>query len=47
MDEITAKRKLVEGFFEPFIQKIPVDVVKDDLKKIILERIGGINELKH
>jgi Fe-S cluster assembly protein SufD len=47
MDEITAKRKLVEGFFEPFIQKIPVDVVKADLKKIILERIGGINELKH
>lgn len=42
IDENSAKRAIVEGFFDPIIVKIENEELKEEIKKNISERIGAI-----
>lgn len=39
LDELGAKRVIVEGFFEPLLSKIPVDEVREEVRNAILARL--------
>jgi len=39
LDEKSAERKIVEGFFEPMITKIHTNLLQEDIRKIIIERM--------
>jgi len=39
LPENIAKKKIVEGFFEPMIQKIAVAHIQDRLREIVSEKI--------
>ena len=42
IDEKSAKKQIVEGFFDPILVKIDNDVLKENIKSSISERLGAI-----
>lgn len=41
IERAEAERLIVEGFFDPLLQKIPLESVRDRLFKVIMNKIGG------
>ncbi|HET6404857.1 MAG TPA: SufD family Fe-S cluster assembly protein [Candidatus Thermoplasmatota archaeon] len=39
--EIAAKRLIVEGFFEPLLEKVPLDGVREEVRQAIVGRLRG------
>jgi len=42
IDEKSAKKQIVEGFFDPILANIENDKIKDDIKNNISERLGAL-----
>lgn len=42
IDEKSAKKQIVEGFFDPILVKIEDDKIKEDIKNNISERLGAL-----
>ena len=42
IDEVEAKKRIVEGFFEPVINKLTVKVMENDLRKLLEKKIEEI-----
>ncbi len=43
IDRMEAEKLIVEGFFEPLMQKIPLDSIRDQLTAVVNKKIAGEN----